>query len=109
MTERAYSVPMLAKRWGCSPGHIRNLIDRGHVRAFSIGRLIRIPGDEVGRIECNQNIPSSDCAGDSQSSGTTQTKNDTAINLPRAIDLGPRLRHDAGSQPGVVLDGRWPG
>jgi excisionase family DNA binding protein len=103
----AYRVPQLAERWGCSPGHIRNLIDRGDLRAFTIGRLVRIPAGEVERIECSQGSRSSDCAAGSLLSGTTQTASATADSLPRGIDLGPRLRREDESQPGAVLSGRW--
>jgi excisionase family DNA binding protein len=103
----AFSVPQLAARWCCSAGHIRNLIDRGEVRAFQLGRLIRIPASEVERVECSQNTASSASGVGSRSSGQTQPESATADSLPRGIDLGPRLRHDAELQPGEVLPGRW--
>ena len=103
----AYRVPQLAERWGCSPGHIRNLIDRGDLRAFTIGRLVRIPAREVERIECSQGSPSSGSGEGSPLSGPTRPGSGTADSLPPAIDLGPRLRRDDALQPGAVLAGRW--
>ena len=102
----AYRVPQLAARWGCSPGHVRNMIERGELRAFTIGRLVRIPAAEVERVEC-RGIASSACAGGSPLSGQTQTANDTADSLPRGIDLEPRQRPADASQPGAILNGPW--
>jgi len=50
---RAYSVKRLAELWDCSPKHIYELIDEGHLRAFSIGkkRGLRVSIEEVERWE----------------------------------------------------------
>ena len=47
----AFTVPSLASRWDCSEGLIRKMIDRGELRSFRLGILIRVPADEVERIE----------------------------------------------------------
>jgi excisionase family DNA binding protein len=100
----AYRVPQLADRWGCSPGHIRNLIAAGKIRAFTIGRLVRIPAAEVERVECSSSA-SSDCAAGSPLSGTMTPGSATADNLPRAIDLAPRRRRAAESPPAAAHGG----
>lgn len=51
---RPYTPATLAERWDCSQQHIRDLINRGELPAFRVGRLIRIPHDEVMRIESGQ-------------------------------------------------------
>jgi len=48
----AYSPAGLSKHWGCSQGHIYNMIHSGQLRFFRIGNLIRIATSEVERIEC---------------------------------------------------------
>ena len=41
---RPLTVEQVADRWGCSDNHVRNLIHRGELRAFRLGRrLIRVP------------------------------------------------------------------
>jgi len=37
-----YSPRTLANSWGCSERHIRNLINAGQLRAFKIGKMLRI-------------------------------------------------------------------
>ena len=46
-----YSTKTLADRWLCTPHHIRNLVDRGELGYFTIGRNIRIPASEVEKWE----------------------------------------------------------
>ncbi|WP_424981613.1 excisionase family DNA-binding protein [Maritalea sp. S77] len=51
-TDRPFTPDTLAKRWGCSGKHVRNLIDRGELRFFRLGsKLIRIPADAVREFE----------------------------------------------------------
>lgn len=49
--ERPWTPDKLAARRACSPNHVRNLIHRGEVRAFKIGRLMRIPHSAVVEFE----------------------------------------------------------
>lgn len=74
--ERPFTVPNLAERWGCSEGLIRKMIDRGELRSFRLGVLIRVPADEVERVECQIRTPSSASLGDSPWSGKSQTESD---------------------------------
>ncbi|GAB7550699.1 hypothetical protein NRB_01930 [Novosphingobium sp. 11B] len=50
-TPAPLSVAQLADRWGCSTALVRKLIDKGEVKAFRLGTLIRIPVAEVERYE----------------------------------------------------------
>lgn len=47
----AYSAASLAKRWDCTPHHIRRLCASGELKFFRLGSLIRISAEEVARIE----------------------------------------------------------
>jgi excisionase family DNA binding protein len=54
--ERPYTTATLAERWGCSDQHVRDMIARGELACFRLGKLIRIAAAEVARIEgcgCN--------------------------------------------------------
>lgn len=42
-----YSPRTLALDWGCSERHIRNLINEGELRAWRLGKLLRINVQEV--------------------------------------------------------------
>lgn len=42
-----YTPKTLAERWECSEHHVRNMIDRGELPAFCIGRLPRVRGEDV--------------------------------------------------------------
>ena len=46
-----YTVAQLAEHWQCSEAHLYNLIKRGELEAFKVGRSTRIAVDEVARIE----------------------------------------------------------
>lgn len=57
---RPYSSEELAERWGCSAQHIRDLIAKGALRHFRVGRLIRVPAVAVKEFEeCPSTAPSS--------------------------------------------------
>lgn len=83
-----YSPAELAKAWGCSERHIRNMVDRGELQAFRMGqKLIRIPAKAVEDYQC-QNTLSRGSAGAGQSRGTKErerTDAGTAIRLARMI------------------------
>lgn len=53
--QRPCTSDKLAARWACSPNHVRNLIHRGELRAFTIGRLFRIPHSAVIAFEAGDN------------------------------------------------------
>src|SRR5436189_3486183 len=61
----------LAERWRCSSRHVRNLINRGELRSFRLGKLFRIRDEAVEEYECqNQKSTQSDGAGENLSSST---------------------------------------
>ena len=49
---RPLTPDQVAAIWGCSPNHVRNLIHRGELRAFRLGkRLFRIPAEALEEYE----------------------------------------------------------
>jgi excisionase family DNA binding protein len=60
ITERPLTPEQLAVHWGCSANHVRNLIKRGELQAFRLGRLIRIPAAAVDEFQQRQ--MEADCA-----------------------------------------------
>jgi excisionase family DNA binding protein len=86
-----FTVDTLAARWGCSPSAIRNRIRAGEIQTFRIGTLIRIPANEVEKIECPNTVSSGSGTG-SPSSGMIATESGGARSLPRAIGLERRRR-----------------
>jgi excisionase family DNA binding protein len=48
---RCLSVRQLAAYWRCSPARVRKLVRRGVLRAFLVGRAVRIPPDAVREAE----------------------------------------------------------
>jgi excisionase family DNA binding protein len=64
---RPFSPETLAERWGCSAEKVRQMFHQGELAGFRLGKLIRIPANEVERFEaaCSQetmNINSSNIA-----------------------------------------------
>ena len=49
-----FTVRSLAERWECSEGTVRNLLSNQVLRHFRVGQLIRIPAEEVARLECQR-------------------------------------------------------
>ena len=47
-----YSVSTLAARWGCSKRHISNMVKRGELTGFRIGKQMRFTQGEVEAFEC---------------------------------------------------------
>jgi excisionase family DNA binding protein len=44
----------LAERWQCSANLVRGLIRRGELRAYRVGRTLRIPADAVEEYESRE-------------------------------------------------------
>lgn len=108
------TVAQLAARWACHRSHIARMVDRGKIRAFRVGTLIRIPISEVERIECqtsqdNHPSPSSDSDKAGQLSGETKPASAGVTSSTRPIGLGQRLKPAGDGKPGMVLPGRWVG
>ncbi len=87
-----YSVQTLAREWGCSESHVRNLISSGDLRSFRLGgKLLRIRAAAVEEYECrNGELPSSQ--EDTASHGTKETSGDV-------IDLGQMIRRKRPAAP----------
>ena len=83
---------MLAKRWECSEGHVRNMIASGTLPAFRLGgKLLRIKASDVERFEC-QTGGSPSLTENSASHGTRETSADV-------IDLEPMTRRKRPAAP----------
>jgi len=96
---KPFTVPSLAQRWGCSEGLIRKMIDRGELRSFRLGVLIRVPVEEVERVECQNLTASSDFSEGSPSSGS-RMESAGESGSTRRIVRAPKLKR--------VLRGRQP-
>jgi excisionase family DNA binding protein len=102
---RPFTVPSLAERWGCSTGLVRKMIDRGQLRSFRIGALIRIPADEVERVEC-LTTPSSDSEVHMPSSGETTDSGGGEGSTPK-IDRARKPRLDVSGRTATIHRGPW--
>jgi excisionase family DNA binding protein len=49
---RPFTPETLAERWSCSAEKVRQMIHRGELAGFRLGKLFRIPAVEVERYEC---------------------------------------------------------
>ena len=88
MTRAApFSPETLANRWGCSSETVRQMCRRGDLGYFRLGKLIRIPANEVDRVEC-QNTGSSS----TEANGASPTEHlGVGLRLARMIGDGPKL------------------
>ena len=50
--QRPFTPETLAIRWSCSAEKVRQMLNRGELAGFRLGKLIRIPAVEVERFEC---------------------------------------------------------
>lgn len=74
MNQKPFSPQTLADRWGCSPDKIRIMYRAGELAGFTLGKLIRIPAQEVERYECLSG-DSQDTEASGRSPGTSQDEN----------------------------------
>ena len=51
MNDKAYTVTSLAERWDCSKDVLYDMLRDGRLRAFRVGKALRISPEEVRRIE----------------------------------------------------------
>jgi excisionase family DNA binding protein len=54
--DKIFTPEELADRWGCCPNTVRNAINEGRLRAFRVGRLLRVPAAAVDEFESNSAI-----------------------------------------------------
>lgn len=102
--DRPFTVPALAKRWGCSEGLIRKMIERGELSSFRLGVLIRVPASEVAKIECP--TASNDSDADLQSSGA-RTESDEGERSTPKIGRARKPRPDASGKQATIHRGPW--
>lgn len=103
---RPFTVPNLAKRWACSEGLVRKMIDRGELASFRLGVLIRVPANEVARLECQSLTRSSDSEGDMPSSGKTTESGEGEPSTPR-IGRARKPRPGASGKQATIHRGPW--
>lgn len=99
MGERPYSPETLAERWGCSAEKIRRMYHDGELAGFRLGKLIRIPANEVERVEC-LNTPS-DSTEESSSCDTKTQEDGFASRLARQTGDSRRLAPVKSGRPGT--------
>jgi excisionase family DNA binding protein len=84
---KPFSPETLATRWSCSSETVRQMCRRGDLSFFRLGKLIRIPANEVDRVEC-QNTASSD----TEANGALHTGDHAfGLRLERLTEDSPRL------------------
>ncbi|MFV0245142.1 MAG: helix-turn-helix domain-containing protein [Qingshengfaniella sp.] len=77
---RPYTPELLADRWDCSAETVRDMIRRGVLPAFRVGRMMRIAAQVVEDYECGT-IESGVSRDASSSCGTTRTEPGDVIAL----------------------------
>ncbi len=70
---RPVTPDMLAERWDCSAETVRQMVKRGELRGFRVGRMIRIPWAAIEEFESCPTSQSDDFAEATASSGPTPT------------------------------------
>lgn len=108
LPEKPFTVSSLASRWECSEGLIRKMIERNELQSFRIGNLIRIPADEVGRLECQHHTAYNDSEADLHSFGTT-TASDAGEGSTPKIGRARRPRPAGFGQEATIHRGPWEG
>ena len=99
MSARPYSPRTLADRWGCSAEKVRLMYRAGELHGFTLGKLIRIPANEVERFEC-QNTPSQDTEANGPSHTGTGQASAAELRLVRPMSGTP---NQSGEPFGVKL------
>lgn len=80
-----FSSEQLARRWGVSAQHIRDLIYKGDLPCFRVGRLIRISAEAVREFECQISEPKSIATGGMQSGQMKTEKQYAAPSAPKIV------------------------
>ncbi|TPK04588.1 helix-turn-helix domain-containing protein [Mesorhizobium sp. B2-5-9] len=85
-----YSPRSLAVEWGCSEHHIRNLINRGQLRAWRLGgKLLRIDPQDVAEFKRGSVVI--DASTHQSPMSETRTSDLTRIRAAR-LDMPPKLK-----------------
>lgn len=85
--DRPYSPETLAARWSCSSETVRQMCKRGDLSYFRLGKLIRIPANEVERVECLNGGSSSTEDNGASPTGIPASE----LRLERMTGAGPKL------------------
>src|SRR4051812_38872865 len=86
---KPFTPETLADRWGCSPKHVRNLVNRGELRGFKLGgKLVRIPADAVEEAEQCKTTPLTKSDGSEAASPSPSTSPESE----GVTNLTPELR-----------------
>ncbi|MHC9236966.1 helix-turn-helix domain-containing protein [Pseudooceanicola sp. 502str34] len=88
---RPFTPELLADRWQCSSETIRQMVKRGDLRGFRVGRMIRIPLDAVEELEC-QTSTSVASEADIASTGATLKQADEHVTVLRHAPERKRKR-----------------
>lgn len=102
-----FTVPALANRWKCSEGLIRKMIKRGEIKSFRLGTLIRIPAEEVGKVECQSNTQSNDSEDHTLSSGETKLEQESEAGSTPKIARARRPRPVGAGLVATIHRGPW--
>lgn len=85
---KPFSPETLADRWGCSSEKIRRMYHDGELVGFRLGKLIRIPANEVERVECLNT-----------QSESTEESTSSPIAMSEGVAFAPRLARMTGDSP----------
>lgn len=88
---RPLTPDMLAERWQCSAETVRQMVHRGELRGFRVGRMIRIPWDAVEEVECQRSASDAFEAG-SASTGPARMDDAGVISLRHAPERKQKPR-----------------
>lgn len=88
-----YTPESLADRWGSTPGRIRQLIQKGDVNGFKIGKLVRITEAEVERYE------SRDTTFEARPCSVYVVRSSGFVKIGKASDVERRIASLRGSNP----------
>uniref|UniRef100_UPI00389B1AAA excisionase family DNA-binding protein n=1 Tax=Pseudodonghicola flavimaris TaxID=3050036 RepID=UPI00389B1AAA len=88
---RPMTLDMVADRWQCSAETVRQMVKRGELRGFRVGRMIRIPWEAVENYEC-QTSASEDCVAGSASIGPAQAESECVVSLRHAPERKRRQK-----------------
>jgi excisionase family DNA binding protein len=80
---KPFTPETLAKRWSCSAEKVRQMIHRGELAAFSLGKLFRIPVTEVERYECANLRP----VQNTNSSVTVENMQSRSVSESSVVDI----------------------
>ncbi|MHA6687022.1 helix-turn-helix domain-containing protein [Mesorhizobium sp. A556] len=82
---QSFTPETLAARWQCSAQHIRDLVAKGELPSFRVGRLIRISVESVQELECQRSDRNSFGAHGMLSGPMIPVKLNVAPSAPRIV------------------------